>query len=112
MSPRRFWFTGDDRLWVPSGGPLSGFALFALPFARATGYELAEQSAGGLSVTNRHPQPVSWASLLKGLWHYLDMMDRQGKAATWFEPPCETTTLVVPDDVEEIGHVFQVNAFL
>jgi 2,4'-dihydroxyacetophenone dioxygenase len=50
--------------------------------------------------------------VLKGRWHYLehDWVAEQG--AYVYEPPGETHTLVVPEDVEEMITLFQVNGIM
>ena len=50
--------------------------------------------------------------MLKGRWHYLehDWVAEQGGYV--YEPPGETHTLVVPEDVEEMITLFQVNGIM
>jgi glyoxylate utilization-related uncharacterized protein len=56
---------------------------------------------------HRHSGPVH-ALTLRGRWHYLehDWIASEGDYA--FEPPGETHTLVVPDDVTEMATLFHV----
>jgi 2,4'-dihydroxyacetophenone dioxygenase len=60
---------------------------------------------------HRHPQAVH-GLVLKGRWHYLehDWVAEEGSYV--FEPPGETHTLVVPNDVEEMITYFQVNGIM
>ena len=71
---------------------------------------LKVRKAGVLS-RHRHPQPVH-GFVLKGRWHYLehDWVAQTGSYV--YEPPGETHTLVVPDDVEEMITYFQVNGVM
>ena len=50
--------------------------------------------------------------MLKGRWHYLEHDWVATEGAYVFEPPGETHTLVVPDDVEEMITFFQVNGIM
>ena len=60
---------------------------------------------------HRHPQAVH-GLVLKGRWHYLEHDWVATEGAYVFEPPGETHTLVVPDDVEEMITYFQVNGVM
>ena len=63
--------------------------------------------ASGVLSRHRHPGPVH-AFTLRGRWRYLehDWVATAGDYA--FEPPGETHTLVVPDDVKEMATLFHV----
>ena len=50
--------------------------------------------------------------MLKGRWHYLEHDWVADEGGYVFEPPGETHTLVVPDDVEEMITYFQVNGIM
>ena len=65
----------------------------------------------GVLSRHRHPNPVH-GFVLKGRWHYLehDWIAEEGSYV--FEPPGETHTLVVPDDVDEMITYFQVNGVM
>jgi 2,4'-dihydroxyacetophenone dioxygenase len=67
---------------------------------------LRVRSSGVLS-RHRHSGPVH-AITLRGKWRYLehDWIALPGDYA--FEPPGETHTLVVPDDVKEMATLFHV----
>jgi 2,4'-dihydroxyacetophenone dioxygenase len=85
---------GDERSWVPQA---EGVAFKPLVLSVSQGYYvniLRVRSSGVLS-RHRHSGPVH-AITLRGKWHYL------------FEPPGETHTLVVPDDVTEMATLFHV----
>jgi hypothetical protein len=50
--------------------------------------------------------------VLKGRWRYLEHDWVAEEGAYVFEPPGETHTLVVPEDVEEMITLFQVNGVM
>ena len=82
---------GDEREWVPQS-PTVAFRPLVLNVSQ--GYY-------------RHSGPVH-AFTLRGSWRYLehDWVASPGDYA--FEPPGETHTLVVPDDVKEMATLFHV----
>jgi 2,4'-dihydroxyacetophenone dioxygenase len=65
----------------------------------------------GVLSRHRHPQAVH-GLVLKGRWHYLEHNWVAEEGSYVFEPPGETHTLVVPDDVEEMITFFQVNGIM
>jgi hypothetical protein len=71
---------------------------------------LRVRRAGVLS-RHRHPNPVH-GYVLKGRWRYLEH-DWTAEAGSYvYEPPGETHTLVVPEDVPEMITLFQVNGIM
>ena len=50
--------------------------------------------------------------MLKGRWHYLEHDWVAEEGGYVFEAPGETHTLVVPDDVDEMITMFQVNGVM
>ena len=50
--------------------------------------------------------------VIKGRWHYLEHDWIAEEGGYVFEAPGETHTLVVPDDVEEMITLFQVNGIM
>lgn len=65
----------------------------------------------GVLSRHRHPQAVhGW--VLKGRWHYLEHNWEAKPGSYVYEPPGETHTLVVPDDVDEMITYFQVNGVM
>jgi 2,4'-dihydroxyacetophenone dioxygenase len=70
---------------------------------------LVRVRGSGVVSRHRHSGPVH-AFTLRGRWHYLehDWIASAGDYA--FEPPGETHTLVVPDDVEEMVTLFHVTS--
>ncbi|WMS40775.1 2,4'-dihydroxyacetophenone dioxygenase family protein [Acuticoccus sp. MNP-M23] len=100
----------DERVWVPQA---ENVAFRPLCLNRSQGYwmNLLRVRKSGVLSRHRHPQPVhGW--VLKGSWYYLehDWVAREGGYV--FEPPGETHTLVVPDDVDEMITYFQVNGVM
>jgi hypothetical protein len=97
----------DARLWVPQG---PGVDFRPLLFSVSQGYfvNFLRVRRSGVLSRHRHAGPVS-AWVLRGRWHYLehDWWAEQGSYV--FEPPGETHTLVVPDDVEEMITLFHVS---
>ena len=65
----------------------------------------------GVLSRHRHPLPVH-GFVLKGRWHYLEHDWEAREGSYVFEPPGETHTLVVPDDVDEMITYFQVNGVM
>jgi 2,4'-dihydroxyacetophenone dioxygenase len=72
---------------------------------------LLKVTRAGVLSRHRHTNPVH-GYVLKGRWHYLehDWVAEQGGYV--YEPPGETHTLVVPEDVEEMITLFQVNGIM
>jgi len=97
----------DERLWVPQGPDVDFRPLL---FSVSHGYyvNLLRVRRSGVLSRHRHAGPVS-AWVMRGRWHYLehDWWAEQGSYV--FEPPGETHTLVVPDDVVEMITLFHVS---
>ena len=96
----------SDRDWINQA---EGVDFRPLTFSVSQGYFvniLRVRKAGVLS-RHRHYGPVH-AVTLRGRWRYLEH-DWVAEAGDYvFEPPGETHTLVVPDDVEEMMTLFHV----
>lgn len=97
----------DERLWVPQA---DGVWFRPLCLNRSQGYwvNLLRVRRAGVLSRHRHPNPVH-GFVLKGRWRYLEHDWTAEEGAYVFEPPGETHTLVVPEDVEEMITLFQVN---
>ena len=97
----------DERLWVPQTEAVS---FRPLCLNRSHGYwmNILRVRQSGVLSRHRHPQPVH-GFVLKGRWHYLEHDWEATPGAYVYEPPGETHTLVVPDDVDEMITYFQVN---
>jgi len=100
----------DDRVWVPQG---ENVWFRPLCLNRSQGYwmNVLKVRKSGVLSRHRHPQAVH-GLVLKGRWHYLEHDWVAEEGAYVFEPPGETHTLVVPDDVEEMITYFQVNGIM
>ncbi len=100
----------DDRIWVPQA---ENVWFRPLCLNRSQGYwvTLLKVRKAGVLTRHRHPQAVH-GFVIKGRWRYLehDWVAEQGGYV--FEPPGETHTLVVPEDVEEMITLFQVNGIM
>jgi quercetin dioxygenase-like cupin family protein len=97
----------DERLWVPlSDGVWSRPLHFNVTAGQYT--HLMRVTRAGIIARHRHTGPV-FAHVLKGRWHYLEHDWVAEEGGFVFEPPGETHTLVVPDDVPEMITLFNVN---
>jgi 2,4'-dihydroxyacetophenone dioxygenase len=97
---------GDERDWVPQS-PTVSFKPLILNVTQGYYVNILRVRSSGLLSRHRHTGPVH-AITLRGKWHYLehDWVATEGDYA--FEPPGETHTLVVPDDVKEMATLFHV----
>lgn len=100
----------DERLWVPQA---ENVWFRPLCLNRSQGYwmNLLKVRKAGVLARHRHPQGVH-GFVLKGRWYYLEHDWVANEGSYVFEPPGETHTLVVPDDVEEMITLFQVNGIM
>lgn len=100
----------DERIWVPQTENVS-FRPLCLNASQGYWMNLLRVRKSGVLSRHRHPNPVhGW--VLKGRWHYLehDWVAEEGSYV--YEPPGETHTLVVPEDVTEMITYFQVNGVM
>lgn len=102
--------TTDERLWVPQA---ENVCFRPLCLNISTGYwmNLLRVRKSGVLSRHRHPGTVH-GFVIKGRWHYLEHDWIATEGSYIFEPPGETHTLVVPDDVEEMITYFQVNGVM
>ena len=100
----------DERIWVPQA-PNVWFRPLCLSASQGYWVNLLKVTRAGVLSRHRHTNPVH-GYVLKGRWHYLehDWVAEQGGYV--YEPPGETHTLVVPEDVEEMITLFQVNGIM
>lgn len=100
----------DERIWVPQA---DNVWFRPLCLNRSQGYwvNLLKVRRSGVLSRHRHPQAVH-GFVLKGRWHYLEHDWVAEAGAYVFEPPGETHTLVVPEGVEEMITLFQVNGVM
>jgi len=98
--------SANEELWVPQG---DGVWFRPLMLNVSEGYyvNLLRVKRAGVLSRHRHSGPVH-AFTLRGRWHYLehDWIADEGSYA--FEPPGETHTLVVPEDVPDMITLFHV----
>ena len=96
----------DDPDWVPQDENV-WFKPLLLSVSQGFYVNILRVRKSGVLSRHRHSGPVH-AFTLRGAWHYLehDWIARQGDYA--FEPPGETHTLVVPEDVGEMITLFHV----
>jgi 2,4'-dihydroxyacetophenone dioxygenase len=100
----------DEREWVPlADGSFS--RPLQLNVTQGSYTHLLRVTRSGVVARHRHSGPVQ-ALVLRGAWHYLehDWVAREGSFV--FEPPGETHTLIVPDDVDEMVTLFHVTGAL
>jgi 2,4'-dihydroxyacetophenone dioxygenase len=97
---------GDEREWVPQS-PTVAFRPLVLNVSQGYYINILRVRSSGILSRHRHSGPVH-AFTLRGRWRYLehDWVASPGDYA--FEPPGETHTLVVPDDVKEMATLFHV----
>lgn len=101
---------GDERLWVPVGPDTWSRPLHLSTSAGFYVHMLRVRRSGVLQ-RHRHSGAVH-AYVLKGSWYYLEH-DWVAQAGSYvFEPPGETHTLVVPDDVTEMITLFTIHGAL
>lgn len=100
----------DDRVWVPQA---ENVWFRPLCLNRSSGYwvNLLKVRKSGVLSRHRHPNPVH-GLVLRGKWHYLEHDWAATEGGYVYEPPGETHTLVVPEDVEEMITMFQVNGLM
>ena len=95
-----------EELWVPQA---EGVWFRPLIFGVSHGYyiNLLRVRTSGVLSRHRHAGPVH-AITLRGRWRYLEHDWEAVPMSYAFEPPGETHTLVVPDDVSEMITFFHV----
>ncbi len=97
---------GDERDWVPQSEDVS-FKPLILSVSQGFYVNILRVCRAGLLSRHRHSGPVH-AFTLRGRWHYLEHDWEATPGDYAFEPPGETHTLVVPDDVDEMATLFHV----
>jgi len=96
----------DERLWVPQADGV-WFKPLVLSVSQGFYINLLRVRNAGVLSRHRHNGPVH-AFTLRGRWHYLEHEWEASPNSYAFEPPGETHTLVVPDDVPEMITLFHV----
>ena len=100
----------DDRVWVPQA-PNVWFRPLCLSASQGYWVNLLKVTRAGVLSRHRHTNPVH-GYVLKGRWRYLEHDWVAEEGGYVYEPPGETHTLVVPEDVEEMITLFQVNGIM
>lgn len=100
----------DERIWVPQADNV-WFRPLCLNASQGYWMNLLKVRKSGVLSRHRHPNPVH-GYVIKGRWRYLEHDWEAVEGAYVYEPPGETHTLVVPDDVEEMITMFQVNGVM
>jgi 2,4'-dihydroxyacetophenone dioxygenase len=97
----------DEHLWVPQGEG-AWFKPLILNVSEGYYINLLRVKRAGVLSRHRHSGPVH-AFTLRGRWHYLEHDWVASEGSYIFEPPGETHTLVVPEDVSEMITLFHVS---
>ncbi|WP_018260441.1 2,4'-dihydroxyacetophenone dioxygenase family protein [Methylobacterium sp. WSM2598] len=97
---------GDERDWVPQSADVA-FKPLVLCVSQGYYVNILRVRAAGVLSRHRHSGPVH-AFTLRGRWRYLEHEWEATPGDYAFEPPGETHTLVVPDDVTEMATLFHV----
>ena len=100
----------DERIWVPQAENVH-FRPLCLNVSQGYWMNLLRVRKSGVLSRHRHPNPVHGV-VLKGSWRYLEHDWVATEGSYVYEPPGETHTLVVDDDVEEMISMFQVNGVM
>lgn len=96
----------DERVWVPQM-PNVWFRPLCLNTVQGYWVNLLRVKKSGVLSRHRHPAPVH-GFVLRGSWHYLEHDWHATEGSYVFEPPGETHTLVVPEDVKEMITLFHI----
>jgi quercetin dioxygenase-like cupin family protein len=100
----------DDRVWVPQAEKV-WFRPLCLSVSQGYWVNLLKVTRAGVLSRHRHTNPVH-GYVLKGRWRYLEHDWVAEEGGYVFEPPGETHTLVVPEGVDEMITLFQVNGIM
>ena len=100
----------DDKLWVKQAENVY-FRPLCLNASQGYWMNLLKVTKSGVLSRHRHPNAVH-GFVLKGRWQYLEHDWEAIEGSYVYEPPGETHTLVVPEDVEEMITFFQVNGIM
>ena len=100
----------DERVWVPQAEGV-WFRPLLLNTVQGQWCNLLRVRRAGVLSRHLHPAPVH-GYVIRGRWHYLEHDWVAEEGGYVYEPPGETHTLVVPDDVAEMVTLFQVNGIM
>ena len=96
----------DERVWVPQM-PSVWFRPLCLNVSQGYWVNLLRVRRSGVLTRHRHPAPVH-GFVLRGSWYYLEHDWVAAEGSYVFEPPGETHTLAVPDEVQEMITLFHI----
>lgn len=96
----------DERLWVPQMENV-WFRPLCLHVGQGYWVNLLRVRRAGILSRHRHPAPVH-GFVVRGRWHYLEHDWVASEGSYVFEPPGETHTLIVPEDVQEMITLFHI----
>ena len=100
----------DDRVWVPQMENV-WFRPLCLNASHGYWVNLLRVRKSGILSRHRHPAPVH-GLVLRGSWHYLEHNWTATEGSYVFEPPGETHTLVVPDNIPEMITLFHITGVM
>ena len=100
----------DERVWVPQMENV-WFRPLCLNTVQGYWVNLLRVRRAGVLSRHRHPAPVH-GFVLRGSWHYLEHRWTAREGSYVFEPPGETHTLVVPEDVAEMITLFHITGVM
>jgi 2,4'-dihydroxyacetophenone dioxygenase len=100
----------DERIWVPQA-PDVWFRPLCLSVSQGFWVNLLKVTRAGVLSRHRHSNAVH-GYVLKGRWQYLEHDWVAEEGGYVYEPPGETHTLIVPDDVDEMITLFHVNGVM
>jgi 2,4'-dihydroxyacetophenone dioxygenase len=100
----------DERIWVPQMENV-WFRPLCMNVAQGYWVNLLRVRRSGVLTRHRHPSPVH-GFVLRGNWYYLEHNWMAKEGCYVFEPPGETHTLVVPEDVPEMITLFHITGVM
>ena len=100
----------DERIWVPQMENV-WFRPLCLNASQGYWVNLLRVRRSGVLTRHRHPAPVH-GFVLRGSWRYLEHNWTATEGCYVFEPPGETHTLVVPENVPEMITLFHITGVM
>ncbi len=96
----------DERVWVPQAENV-WFRPLCLSTRQGYWVNLLRVRKSGILSRHRHPAPVH-GYVIEGKWKYLEHDWTASQGDYVFEPPGETHTLTVPEDVPQMITLFHI----
>ncbi len=96
----------DERVWVPQAENV-WFRPLCLSTRQGYWVNLLRVRKSGILSRHRHPAPVH-GYVIEGKWKYLEHDWTATAGGYVFEPPGETHTLMVPEDVPQMITLFHI----